>query len=719
MDVVALESAKADAKKKYLPLSQNRAWSIVSSRPVKLGLAATTATYVSQTTRISEVAPFDIVELRLIYANWQNAFGSAESPNYCAFRVKAAVHRAGASAPNRAQADPVYPATFGGKEFGLCPGGQILMSDPISVSIKKGERYWHESYGDIYLPAAPAAPTLTATAGGSLASGTTYYFQITYVFADGAESLPSAEASVTPSGSNLTVTVTSPTAANGAVGYRVYFGTSSGAVKYESPNTPMAPIGTNTAVNATFVTNALNRLTRPQANLGLPLGKGFLENAGENAVQNKDYVVNPVDWTGQRSNSSYFQPIGVLGLAADGRQHSSVVLIGDSIQAGTGDNGFGGQLGGSGFRACANQTAQIPYDATKTPNVGFLSLAQGGETVGSFATAAGGTRRRQIMELGTTIYDNYGTNDLGSGAAPIYANILSYFNTIAGRKKYFRATIDPKTTSTDAFKTVTNQTINGTDAEADRRALNNIIKSTTGAVAVAAEAMFRSPTSGTATPATDMYSGGDGSAVKFFTAHPFLQGTEVVKVNGATKAVGTDYTYRGASSIDGGTYASGITFTSAPANAATVTISYTKVAGFGSRSGFSGYFDTATEVEVNGAGAKTANGGFWPAAIGGISASGTATSTTSGTLVDTSQAWTTDQWRGLAVRITADSGTPAAVGTVAAIDTNTANTLTCSWSVTPSATASYEIFQPYVIDGVHGMATAQRAKSLVIDTSRF
>lgn len=718
MDVVTLGMAKADAAK------NNTAWSLASSRPVKLGDSATTPTTAGVTTRLAETAPFDLVAIRLVYANWQNAFGSSESPNYSAIRVRAAAHKAGTAAPDRAAGDFGVAATFGGREFGICAPGGLLITDPIPVGIKAGERYFHESYADCFLGAGPAAPTVTVAAGGTLAAATTYGVIVSYVYPDGTESLPSAESTVTTSGGNLSFTVTAPAVVPGVIGYRIYYGVGTGGLKYEAANFPMQPLGVNTTVTYAISPNALTRTVRTLGNVGLPLGRGLLgdiggASIGEGSVGGRDYVMNDIAWTGGPSFAGVFSPVAVLGLAADGKIRRSVALQGDSTQAGSGDGGYGGALGGFGFRALANQTQQMAWDKTRTPKMGFLTVAQGGETASAWATAQGSVKRRALSEYATTVFDNYGTNDTGSGSAPVYASILANLNYYAGRKKYFRATIDPKTTSTDGFKTVANQTIASTDAEADRRALNNCIKGTTGAVAVTGESLFRS--AGTAAPADNLYSGGNGTATKFFTAFPFRQGTETVKVSGATKALTTDYTYRGPATINGIAYASGITFVSAPANAASVTMDYTKIASFGSITGYSGFFDTASAVEVNGAGAPGTNGGFWAAADTGIGFTSTATSTGSTTVNDTAKAWALDQWRGMAVIITADAGTPAAVGQVQGIQSNTATQLKLggSWATIPSANATYQVYNPMVLDGTHGTSRAQMLKSQVIDTTKF
>lgn len=715
MDVVTLGMANANAKKNYSPQ-----WSVISSRPQKMGDSSTVPATTGQTARLSEVAPFAVKSVRLVYANWMNLTGtSAEYPNYCGVRVKSAVHKAGTSAPNRVATDPLFRVAFGGREYGYCASGAVLITDPIPVSVLAGERWWHESYVDCFLGAGPATPTLSLVAGTGLGVGITFYVVTTYVYADGTESLPSVEASIATTSGNEQIKVTSPAVVPGIIGYRAYYGSSAGGFKTENPVYPMAPLGTDITLASSSATNGLNRTIRTLTNVGYPIGKGLLDGVGDASVAGRDYTDGPLVFTGAGGYGGVFGPIAVLGLATDGLLHRSVALLGDSIQAGTGDRGYGGSFGGSGFRALANQTAQIIFDPAQTPKMGFLSLAQGGETYAQFASEAGGSRRRYVSEHATTILNNYGTNDLGSGSAPLYASELSTLKYYAGRKKYFRLTLDPRTATTDGYKTIANQTMSSTDIEADRRAFNNCIKGATGAVTVTAEALFRS--AGTAVPADNLYSGGNGTATKFFTAYPFRQGTEVVKVNGTTKALTTDYTYRGTATINGIAYASGITFVAAPANAATVTMDYTKIESFGALTGYSGYFDTSAAVEVNAAGAAGTNGGWWKPAQAGVGITGTATGNTSTVLTDTSKSWTVDQWRGMAVRITADAGTPAAVGLANDIQSNTATTLKTgnAWATTPSATASYEIFNPYVIDAIHATSQGHLEKSLLIDVTKF
>lgn len=88
--------------------------------------------------------------------------------------------------------------------------------------------------------AAPAQPTLSSQAGGTLAA-TTYYVKLTYLNAIG-ETLGSVEASLLVALNNVLV-VNSPAALAGAVNYNVYVSTAAGTETKQN-GSPIA-IGTN------------------------------------------------------------------------------------------------------------------------------------------------------------------------------------------------------------------------------------------------------------------------------------------------------------------------------------------------------------------------------------------------------------------------------------------------------------------------------------------
>jgi lysophospholipase L1-like esterase len=145
-----------------------------------------------------------------------------------------------------------------------------------------------------------------------------------------------------------------------------------------------------------------------------------------------------------------------------------------------------------------------------------------------------------------------------------------------------------------------------------------------------------------------------------------------------------------------------------------------------------GVFDVAAQLEVNANGTLTTinstTGAISNGAGGYTYCEATAYVTSTATsipnaqkLADTTQTWTTNQWIGYAMVITADAGTPAAVGQVRIIAANTVDTLTSdtAWSTTPSATASYKIVKVFTTDGVHPSGFGHIRMASAIDTAQF
>ena len=118
--------------------------------------------------------------------------------------------------------------------------------------------------------AAPATPSLTAQAGGSLAAGTVYV-KTTYVNAYG-ETIASAQASVSVT-ANQEVVVASPAAEGNATGYNVYASSSSGGEVLQTA-TPVA-IGTNFTITSLTTGTASPPLTN-SAGQAATAGVGYL-----------------------------------------------------------------------------------------------------------------------------------------------------------------------------------------------------------------------------------------------------------------------------------------------------------------------------------------------------------------------------------------------------------------------------------------------------------
>ena len=101
-------------------------------------------------------------------------------------------------------------------------------------------------------------------------------------------------------------------------------------------------------------------------------------------------------------------------------------------------------------------------------------------------------------------------------------------------------------------------------------------------------------------------------------------------------------------------------------------------------------FSTSGNLSITNLAANFTNDGAMTGSFlwGETYATGTATSATATTLVNSAKTWTVNQWTNFQVRITAGTG----IGQIRVISSNTATTLTVpTWTVTPDATSVYAI----------------------------
>lgn len=680
-------------------------WSVISSNPGKYGSRQS----LSQTSRIECVPPIDVDSIRLTYGNWFTG-NVGETGNTNPIRVRASIQPQGATLLE-VNSDPVYRVTFGGKDYVNIGRGAIAVSDPIPLAFLAGQRFFVKNHANCSMPSAPTAPTATPGGTGSSLSGV-YGVCITIVYPDAVESAASTATSTTAS-SGQNITVTSPSAVVGAIGYRVWLTYSGGSQvgRHYDTGSGVVAFGTNYVITNGLVSANQESVEQvdPTGALYIPTGGGVLGGNGAGASNNGEAVISSVDRTGEgrtvagnQAAGNVFSPVIIEG-------HNSLVLkkscasIGDSISQATGDNGFGYQRGGFMVRAIMNQLFSNAYDQSVLPLMGHAWLGQGAETALQFASSFG-WKRSLIAFRCTSVWSNYGTNDLALGPAPLANSLYVIGKRFCDQKmRFLQSDLISKSTSGDGWATIDNQLIGSSVAEATRRAINNWIASTTGPVAVTNEAPFRGY-SGSKGPSWDFNGPGDGSITAFYTAHPFQQGTQSVTVSGVSKVITTDYTYLFTQAINGVAYASGINFNSAPANLADVRIGYTKMAGMRSMLGeFSRYMPVASSISVNSVGTADKNGGFTKISEAPVLGPKSLTGSASGTLTDSTQTWTQDQYRGWCVMIVTDTTTPSAVGQVRCIQYNTATVLTlgASWSVTPSVAATYKIFKCYQTDGTH------------------
>lgn len=191
----------------------------------------------------------------------------------------------------------------------------------------------------------------------------------------------------------------------------------------------------------------------------------------------------------------------------EGREEGGIdKTISDTISLGTFLNLFA-PASASMTPAADTIFVGLPGDsimATETPlcfaeqvlekaNIPYQNMARAGEAINvNWLNSGSRNRRMKMMNQCTHIISDYGINDLNSGrtAALLQGDMLAFWRLFSQRgMKVFHTTITPKTTSTDNFTTVANQTPFG--AEAHRITVNNWLRdgapitSTTG-IAVAA-----------------------------------------------------------------------------------------------------------------------------------------------------------------------------------------------------------------------------------------
>lgn len=154
------------------------------------------------------------------------------------------------------------------------------------------------------------------------------------------------------------------------------------------------------------------------------------------------------------SQGYYFGPSMVLGYPDSASTAKSVGLLGDSIGNGIGETGlaFTKPIVAQGFMARA-----------LTAKGGLVNLAEGGDWAQGFQRTAGSLKRLRYLERCNSAVIEYGTNDIGgvlSAATVVEAANLNIASNIRrlGIGKVFITTLLPRTTSTDAWATTTNQT---------------------------------------------------------------------------------------------------------------------------------------------------------------------------------------------------------------------------------------------------------------------
>ena len=185
-----------------------------------------------------------------------------------------------------------------------------------------------------------------------------------------------------------------------------------------------------------------------------PIGAALNGDIGEGYVNGLDYTDSgPIGST--YTYGAYF-PLGIKGVG--GSVVKSVGIIGDSISVGNFDPYGHGYL----IRGLS-------------PLYGIVNVGNAGENALGFLSPASYSRIKILENVSHAIV-NYGTNDITGGLAFAKTNLQLLWNYLSSMGvKVYQCTTTPRTTSTDAWATLGNQT--SASSESDRKLLNAWIRS--------------------------------------------------------------------------------------------------------------------------------------------------------------------------------------------------------------------------------------------------
>lgn len=715
----------------------NGDWTNITTNPGNMTGQNAQSTYYSQTTRNLVTVPqgMEIEEIIVAYGN-HGQVGSPWTPNSNPITIKGSVFSVPSTGlgNNTAGVGPIGYLQFGSGEIQIVGRGKLALSKPFKLHLKAGNQFYIHSYADSLCPAAPNAPTATGntSSGSSFGSGNTYVVGVTYVFPSGMESAGSqASSTITIGSTGNVIVVTGPSdPLNGAIGWRPWI-SQQGQLTGSMYNTSQRciPFGTTAIIkNGPNITGGSGmEIITSNANAGLlyiPIGwypaggtlasQAGASGSGEGAISNADYTDGQYGIGTSFGGGGTWGPIAILGRARTGITRS-VGTGGDSINQATFDSGYNNGSGNGGWqmRACLGQINNRKFDPTIITTMGIGHMGIGGESMANFASSNGNTRSEVLRQLYTSIWLNYGTNDLGTTVVTLISNALIVAARFtAFNKPLFLSELAPRGGTTDGYQILANQTLSvGATSEARRRSYNNWVSDNTASVSFSEANMFRSFT-GSVAPTYNVYGGGDGSIKNFYSKYIFQTGTETVTRAGnactynASPSGQNQYSYLGTATINGVTFLEGISFGTAPNNGDAIAITATKPAGFRTNT-LCDWISGPSAIEIDSNGTQVMNGGFVKVAGAPLTATRSMSSSpTSTTFTDSGAGVTLDQYAGYCVYIVSDSGTPTAVGQNGSISNNTAagvfTIANWSGSVTPSSSATYFIYDAYMIgNGPH------------------
>jgi hypothetical protein len=722
-----------------IAMLRSQGYSIASSlSSISMGTGET-FTYASgggsSTAYTEYVAPWDMLNIRVVDWNTQratvngNVTGSALGNNPIRYQYALIEETTNATFSS---AWPVYPITFNNNEGSVVLPGKIVISDPVNAPlITKGSKYLIAKTQSCVFGPQPTAPVVTVGNGSYDVGAGTYQFAYTVLYSNGTESnisLPTA-ATLANSGTNGTASITLPAATPGAIGCRIFVsqvGASSTAVVYDS-GLGVIPMGATQIWPTYFITwgstsqfagnqRSLNQLYMlsgigTAGGVVAPYGRGTADDRRSSSPFGSpvDYTVPGIGEVGNQTNNHLEMAVAVLAQSPKGYQPSIVLndeSIGWSYQL---DGGFGQDRGNWFNRFCLNQFSQYQYTDTVTPNVGYMNLACGSESMATYGTWQYGYIRWLLEPLASTAVLGYGVNDSWQSSTVLTSIQIASRHVQQGMAA-IQTTMIPRTLSTDGFTSITNQTYVNNTAEGLRRSLNNFYLNTGGPLTITGENLWRAQVSSYGPSSTT--TNGDGSTTLFDLMNYALEGSEQVYVNGVLKTVSTDYNYTNPVTVNGSIYFAQITFVTAPANGLSTTINYTSIPGWkksvttlaGVTNPHLAVWDKASVVEVDKNRAAGTNGGWWNYNTTAPLYTGTLTAVLNQVYTDNTKTPTANDASGWNILITADAGTPTAIGQVnSIIGDTTAGAFTCvnNFGIQPDVGASYSIIKTLTIDGTH------------------
>jgi hypothetical protein len=389
----------------------------------------------------------------------------------------------------------VTPVTFAGKQTALIdPGGTSPVCDPVPVDVPAGATFRLRAFtstlwgsfktvatatnvGDtaIVLNAAPATPFLNA---------------LPQVITVGAEQVTCTAFNL----STLTLTVTALAAAHAVsvlVGQQtptsgVFYGdqgagSNSSATDNSWTATAIAALSggqTTTMTAASSIGDRLIKIASPLNGLGLTVDTGGTPEAV--TVVNVVGEANPYTvYLSAPLASAHSSGATVSTVTTVGFQYAPTTITCDRPNAGALPPVFLGPcdsiVNGVGYNARAGQS--YLKDALDAAGRLYIDGSRSGEALNQWVSPYNARRRKSLQTVCGWAYHQEATNDLfGRTQAQIQANIQTAVNTSHAKGlKVALQTVMPRTTSSDSWATVANQTV--TAAESVRLAINALIMS--------------------------------------------------------------------------------------------------------------------------------------------------------------------------------------------------------------------------------------------------